>query len=201
MKSRRVTVALAVAAVVGGGGAAAAIVSAQGAGEQPAVSDPPPLREATPRTYPQTALGQELVGMLGVLRRADAGDQLPDGVQKIASNVGGIPSAARLAARTSRGPLYVVPGVNNKVCVLDEYGAGSCNYADVVAKGGLFVTQDHVPGQPDDQTRVFGVVPDGIARVSVTGPGNAAQTVPVSNNVFEGSVAAAADKVSVDVGP
>lgn len=178
---RRITFALALTAAA----TAATVVLSAGSsvGDQPQRA---PLTEA-PRHYTKDALSARLTKRFGVLRRAaTAADKLPSDALRASATYGSIPDAARKARNGVHGPLYVIPGVQERVCLMASNGGGGCNHLDTDGNTQLVTTIDHVPWLDDGQVEIQGLVPDGVRSVTVTLRSGASRTLNVINNVYDG---------------
>ena len=178
---------LAAAALLGGvlTAAASAAVAASSADTSAPLLDP---------QAPVSAAQSDQTSSFGVLR----GAQAPvDAFAGSAQPAGGAnPQLARSVAvptsALSTGRVWVVPG-NGVLClrVIDPAGGEgwTCSTTAAARAGGLVGTIAHSldGGGP---VFAFGLVPDGVGKVTIDGPGGAATTLSVSNNVYATTVAA-----------
>jgi hypothetical protein len=112
--------------------------------------------------------------------------------------------AAKLAARSGPGratdaDVFIAGGPNDTVCVLALPPAasgpgGQCTSADMAAAGRDVVTLERGGGMID----IYGVVPDGIHRVTVELAGGARTVLPVADNVYTAALPGATRSVSYD---
>lgn len=83
----------------------------------------------------------------------------------------------------ARGAIYVIPG-DDAVCLGDGINWGhTCVDVETAVDGDLFLVTLGDPKAP--YTSVSGLVPDGVAEVSVTLGGGRTVTVPVRDNVYD----------------
>jgi hypothetical protein len=155
----------------------------------------------TPAHYGTDALSTRLTQRFGVLRRpATADDKLPRNALEVSASYGSIPAAARRARDTAHGPLFVIPGAQERLCLMDQNGAGSCNALTATGDLLLMTSMDHAPGLAAGQVEIQGVVPDGVASVTVTLRGGGERKLRVVNNVFEGVLPSGPARVLLDNG-
>jgi hypothetical protein len=189
-------VALAGAAALIGG-----VVLASGSSVGNQAPDHPALVDDPPRHYAIDALSERLTQRFGVLRRAaTAGDRLPKNALEVSATYGSIPDAARKARATAHGALYVIPGSDERICLMDQNGAGGCNRLDVDGDLRLVTTIDHVPWLADGEVEIQGLVPDGVRSVTVTLRDGGERTLDVVNNVFDGVLPGGPRTVTWDTG-
>src|SRR5947208_1818172 len=108
-------ISLAVALVAAAAVIAVVLGTGSSAGDRPQRA---PITEA-PRHYTEDALSARVPQHFGVLRRpATAADKLPSGALRASATYGSIPDAARKARNGVHGPLYVIPGIQERVCLM-----------------------------------------------------------------------------------
>jgi hypothetical protein len=168
---------------------AATLSGVAGASEAltPAAPAPPP--PAVPHEHaatPVTAADSAQLATLGVLRRAaQAGDAVPERVrthvaEALGPDVGANADLARRALRTASGEdVYVIPG-RGWVCLASSAGPAGCTPTDQVAAGYAVSLQRLVSGA----VRIGGLVPDGVARVTVRGTAGETASAEVSGNAW-----------------
>jgi hypothetical protein len=185
MMSRRrklVSGGVVIAAALGAGGFAIAANN----GSEAAAPPQRTMRSEPPQHYTSAALSPQTTQEFGVLRAtATAEDKLPQKALDASASYGSIPDGARMARDTPRGPLYVIPGANDRICLMDENGTGGCTFGDLAAQGQLITTLDHFPGLKDGEVEIQGLVPDGVQSVTVTLRHGTDRTLPIVNNVFD----------------
>lgn len=173
--------------------AIASIAGSAGATEALAPAAPAPPAPADPQAHgsqPIAAADSAQVALLGVLRRdAEPGDAVPDGVrahiaQALTPDVGANASLARRALRTALGEdLYVVPG-RGWVCLASSGGVAGCAPTDQIALG-YAVTLQRIPSG----LRLGGLVPDGVASVTIRGAAGESATATAEGNAWRADVA------------
>jgi hypothetical protein len=171
----------------------AAIASLAGVSGALAPAAPAPPAPADPHVHgaqPITAADSAQVALLGVLRRgAQATDAVPDRVrahiaQAMGPDVGANPSLARRASQTSLGEdLYVVPG-RGWVCLASSVGTAGCTPTDQVSQGYAVMLQRIPSG-----VRLGGLVPDGVATVTIRGAAGESATAAAEGNAWRADVA------------
>lgn len=197
---RRLTTIGACAFLTGVGAAGLAITQ-----DDPSTAQDPAaqtLASDQPRHYSLDALSDRLTRRFGILRgEAAAPDQLPKNALEVSGTYGAIPDAARRARETGRGSLYVIPGANERICLMDENGAGGCTkLAAVEQLGSLLTTRDHWPGLRRGEVEIQGLVPDGIHSVTVRLRDGTDRRIGVLNNVFVDVLPSGPDSVTLDNG-
>jgi hypothetical protein len=198
MSRYRTTILLALVGVVALAGIALATSGTSVGNTTPAHS---PMIDDPPQHYSTAALSKRLTERFGVLRRAaSAADRLPDDALKVSAQFGSIPAAARKARTTPRGSLYVVPGADERVCLLDGNGAGGCNRLDANGDVRMVTTLDHFPGLEQGEVEIRGIVPDGVRSVTVTLRDSGDRTLDVVNNVYDGVLPGGPKTVTWDNG-
>jgi hypothetical protein len=170
-QARRILALAAIAAALGVAGAG--LAHSAGSGPRPSSG----MVEAMP---------VELAAGFGVLRReAVAADKLPGlAADMVAagptSSLGANPALARHALHRSDGlDVYLVPG-RDWLCAVDSEGVGTCNRTAEALAG-------HVLGTATvgaSTARVWGLVPDGPAEVSVLHADGSTVTARVSGNAY-----------------
>ncbi|HEX8074410.1 MAG TPA: hypothetical protein VF545_05465 [Thermoleophilaceae bacterium] len=175
---------------------AAAVVTVTGCGDSDAGSEPkrrtgaqtaPPVRKARGVTRDQAAVTGEL------LRPQTTSDKVPlEIARKLADGgqYGVNVEFARRAARVGRADIWLAPG-DRAICLIATDLRGikggfsvDCQPPAKVATGNLYVTLISGRDPEVGQTTVFGVVPDGVPRVTVTDDDGSRRVVPVSRNVY-----------------
>lgn len=179
-------------------GAALVVVAASLAGSAGATEALAPAAPAPPAPADPQARNAEVisapdsaqVALLGVLRRdVQAGDALPDDVrahiaESLAPSLGANASLARRALRTALGEdLYVVPG-RGWVCLAASAGVAGCTPTDQIAQGYAVMVQRIPSG-----IRLGGLVPDGVASVTIRGAAGESATTRAEGNAWRADVA------------
>jgi hypothetical protein len=179
-----------VASVAGVAGASEALAP-------PAPEPPPPAVPHEGNATPIGAPDRVQLATLGVLRRrAEAGDAVPSSVRAhvaraMGPDVGANADLARRALRTSLGEdVYVVPG-RGWVCLATSSGQAGCAPTDQIAAG-FSVLLKPIPSG----FRLGGLVPDGVAHVTVRGAAGESADAEVSGNAWRADVAFAPTSVA-----
>lgn len=188
-------------AIVIGALAIIGVVLTSGASVGSTVPKKSPLLADPPKHYSTDDLSQRLTDRFGVLRRAaTTDDKLPQDALQVSANYGSIPDAARKARDTTHGALYVIPGADEAICLMDQHGAGSCNGLGADGEVRLVTTIDHVPWLADGQVEIRGLAPDGVDSVIVALRDGGEQRLDVINNVFDGVLPGGPKTITFDDG-
>lgn len=124
-------------------------------------------------------------------REARRGDGVPTGLvgDEIVARLGLDLSEARLARATPFTRLYAIPG-RRAVCLLDTSGVSSPCWPPVTVKEGAAVSTSFCAQHlPAGELQMVGVVPDGVAAVSIVRGDGTRATAQVKQNVFVAQLA------------
>ncbi len=120
---------------------------------------------------------------LAILRRSpDAAGQAKDdeGAKDLGANV----ALARKALTTASGEdLFVVPS-RGGVCLATTKGTFTCGSDEAAAAGRVAGAIICGPGLPEDQISMFGLMPDGVERVTVRRADGSGLDIPVRGNAY-----------------
>ncbi len=157
------------------------------------------------RVQPEPAVAPDQTAFLGILRRPRvASDVLPAGQAQTFTDS---PAAAngpnvdlsRSVQGLPSGSAWVVPG-DDRICLLFDIqpsgGGGTCQPDAEVQAGQFPVLTASSPGRAPGVTSVAGVVPDGVAVVTVHLYGGATVEVTVHENVYLAAVHGGVQSVS-----
>lgn len=144
-----------------------------------------------PASVSSSPVPAEITNALGVLRRepaaADRGPAVEATLRKVASGDGVRPESARYLGSESNGQAIVLFSAENVpaegLCLAQPLGAGpasDCYSLSEILAGEARITFGDAS---TDQYAVVGIVPDGVASVTLEF-GSADRTVPVEDNYF-----------------
>ncbi len=124
----------------------------------------------------------------GVLRRPRMStDVLPadaiKGLEGYVRAFGVNPELSRRVAQLGNETLYLVAG-DRALCLIDEYGGGGCAQESDVLSGRLNGGEMGAPRFAPGQYRNYGLVPDGVSKVSLTLADGRTETAAVQDNVW-----------------
>lgn len=91
----------------------------------------------------------------------------------------------------------LVAVANGSLCAIDESsgGGGLCGGPEEALEGQLISAGFCLPGLPEGQARLFGLMPDGVSTVRIEGAGHS-EEVPVIDNVYIAEVPAESTVIS-----
>jgi hypothetical protein len=132
----------------------------------------------------------------GVFRRARSSqrDALPslDPAARVTEGEN-VRLSRRAAATPSGDSYYLVPG-RNSICLFGENGSGGCTGIERAMRGDLIVSLC-APRLAEDQLRVIGMFPDGVASVTFELADGTAVEVPVQQNALAADFARTGPKL------
>lgn len=158
------------------------------------------------RVTPEPTMTPGQASQLGILRRPRvASDALPAAEARLltdspAAANGANPALSRRVKGLPSGAAWLIPGNDGRICFLTQNppagGGGTCQTGPEMASGRVVLTggSRRAPGM----TAVEGVVPDGVATVTINIVGGGSVTVPVHENVYMTTIRGGLQSVSFD---
>lgn len=189
----RIVIAVVTAAACGG---AVAALTASGSSSDPAVTQTATVSATAPAGRAEVgSVDQQQRQLFSVFSNSPSGQaSLPASVTDSPgiANAGGNRELTRAVAVPSGRKLYVTPA-SGQVCLSDVL-QNSCGSTSNASAGYLVELEICAPGLANGQSRIFGLVPDGVTSVAVQGAGSTRASV--TDNVYDAEISGAPSGVS-----
>lgn len=157
------------------------------------------VSQASDQTAPPAGDPAGVTAYFSAVKPAAAGQvqALPEEVQQILETIGRGKSVDALGVTTSAaGEETVLADLTGTFCAFESSAArsgGTCGSREEAVGGELLSISFCQPGLPEGSAAVFGVMPDGIATVSIETAAGKSQEVDVTGNTYETQIATGED--------